>query len=266
MRFVRRTALGFAAAILCIFAVASCASKLGAAKSPDPTRIQAHTTGLVSRTSPIKVVLASRGGEAGSLLAVNPFRFDPPVKGVARWEDENTVSFVPEGSLAAGRLYRVRFDAGLLRARLGSKTASTADYFTFDFRTLDQRLGLSFDPLRAARDGSLELSGTANLSDDVSAASIEKAVSISGLHAGASPLSLSWSHESGRVHRFTVKGIGRASGASDLVLRWKGRPVGAPGSGSKVFRIPAKSSFELLDARVEKLKGGFGRDAEDFGA
>jgi len=225
-----------------------CASKLGAARQPDPLVIQAHTAGFVPRAASIKVVLAEGGGEPGAFLARSPFSFDPPIQGTAKWEDENTVAFVPQKPLAAGRLYRARFDWGLLRRGSGVRDGgSTHDYFTFDFRTMDQKLELSFEPLRASADGAYELRGTASLTDDAAAAEVERCLSVSGPSIEGQKLDLSWSHDSGLLHRFTVRNIGH--GPDQLRVKWSGRAVGSGSGGERSFSLPQKGEFKLLGTR-----------------
>ncbi|HOX47643.1 MAG TPA: MG2 domain-containing protein [Spirochaetales bacterium] len=257
----------FAAILAITVLAASCSGGLGKAKAPDPARVEAHTAGLVSRESPVRVVLLGASGVEGASPAANPFRLEPPVKGRAVWEDERTLAFKPDRPLEPGRLYKVRFDLGLLVGRAGGASGAvgaagaeagtgakaakggTEDYFSFSFRTVEQRLEVAFEPLRAGADGSLVLEGSLSLAEGAGAAEVERVLAAAG-PALPGGLQVAWSHDSARLHRFAVKGIARGPEPAELKVSWKGRALGAPSGGSRDFRVPPAGSFELLGARA----------------
>ena len=235
-------ALAFAVAL----SLGGCSKPLGPARAPDPSRVEAHTAGLVSASSEVRVVLLSSPGRAGEALAVNPFSFSPPLSGSARWEDERTAVFVPDHGLKAGTVYKVRFDSGLAGAGAGEPGHPTQDYFTFEFRTVDQRVALSVDPVTASADGRLLVRGSVTLTDDAMPAAVERLLEATG---PAGSCDIAWSHDSGRVHSFEIKGIERGKRDGRLSLSWKASAVGGTGSGSKSLRLPAEGSFEFMAAR-----------------
>ncbi len=245
--FCTAASIGLAALVGC--AVASCSKGPGPRRVADAARVEAHTSGLVSRSGGIRVVLVNARGESGKALPASPLSFDPPIRGVARWEDERTIAFLPESPLKAGTLYSARFDFGLLDAAGDKEGAAAGDWFNFNFRTSDQRVAVSLEPLHVGRDGSVELSGLVSLSDDTSPVAVEKAIAASG-PSESGGLRLSWSHESAQSHRFTVKGIARGAAAGDLCIKWNGSAVGGSGGGRLHVRLPAKGSFELLASRA----------------
>jgi uncharacterized protein YfaS (alpha-2-macroglobulin family) len=238
---VLSAALAATALVLSLGACAKTASAR-APRAPDPMRIEAHSAGLLPSGSAIKVVLTRASGVAGSDLPKGVFRTDPPLSGTARWEDERTLSFVPDKSLVRGRKYRVEVDLGLLD---GAKPG--VDYFSFDIRAAEQRVSVDTLPPRIARDGSVTVEGSLALADGVSDAAAEKALT-------ASVGSLSWNHESDRLHRFTVSGIAPGARARNLALRWSlssggGKIFGARIRGAALVKLPSASSFELIAAR-----------------
>jgi hypothetical protein len=208
-----------------------------APKAADPTRVEAHSAGLLSPGSAIKVVLTKASGTAGVDLPKGVFRFEPSVSGKATWEDERTLAFAPDKALVRGRNYRVEVDLGLLA---GAKAGS--DTFSFDIRAAQQRVSVETLPPRVARDGSVTVEGSLLLTDGVSDAAAEKALR-------ASAGSLSWVHESGKLHRFTVSGIASEARAQTLELRWKGSELGGRGRGSAQVKLPSTAAFELIAAR-----------------
>ncbi|MBL8968683.1 MAG: alpha-2-macroglobulin, partial [Spirochaetaceae bacterium] len=218
----------------------------GAPRAPDPLRVEAHTAGFVSGGASLRVVLAAPMGVAGGRPRVNPFRLSPAVDGQVSWEDERTLVFAPSRPLAPGKLYKVRFDLGLLES--GAPGKATDDWFDFSFRTIEQRVAVDFSPLRAAEDGSLVLEGSLSLAEGAPAAAVEAALAASGGVGGG--YDLSWSHDSPRLHRFAVKGIRRGGSAGSVAVSWKGAALGASGSGSRSFRVPDSGAFELLGLRA----------------
>ena len=219
--------------------VVSCAgsSEARAFKAPDPTRVEAHSAGLVPSRGAIKVVLTRASGIAGAEAAADLFRFVPPISGKARWEDERTLSFSPDMALAQGKNYRVEVDLGAI-----SGAAPGSDYFSFDLRAAGQRVSLRTLPPRVARDGSVSVQGSLELAEGVTPAAAEKALS-------ASSGFLSWRHESERLHRFTVSGIAAGKRPRALSLAWDGRTLGSSGRGKEEVKLPSAASFEFLSAR-----------------
>ncbi len=73
--------------------------------------IASHTSGIISRKSKIQVKLAQTpaGAKAGEKIPEKLFDFEPSVKGLAYWEDEQTIAFEPAESLEDNKQYRVKF-------------------------------------------------------------------------------------------------------------------------------------------------------------
>jgi len=246
MNWSLKARLALAAAALALLA-SSCGGGSASLppKDPDPRRVEAHSAGLVGSASPIKVVFTSELGTAGEAAPAGAFRLEPRLRGRAFWEDGRSLVLLPEEPLERGRAYRVDVDLGLL----GGAAAGGPDYFSFTVRSLPQAVELEAGQARAAGDGSLEVAGALRLADGAPAEAVERALR-------ASAGSLAWSHESDRVHRFTVSGIARPARASELLLSWSGKGLGGGGRGSAKVRLPAASSFELLGAAP--LEGGSG--------
>src|SRR5690606_10717280 len=75
--------------------------------------IQAYTSGVISRSSSIRIQLAQdyQGDfENQQTKAVNLFTLIPAVKGKTRWINCNTMIFEPDHILPSGTDYEVRFD------------------------------------------------------------------------------------------------------------------------------------------------------------
>jgi hypothetical protein len=212
-------------------------------KAPEPSRVEAHSAGLVSSGSAIKVVLTHATGQAGSEAPKAVFRIFPPISGTARWEDERTLSFMPAKPLKPGVPYRVEVDLGLL----GGAPAGGPDYFSFDVRTAGQRVSVETQPPRIGRDGSVSVEGRLMLTEGVSDKVAEKSlVASAGL--------LTWNHENDRQHRFTVSGLVSGPKERDISLRWDIAPeggtlLGGHIRGKTLVKLPSSSSFKLIAAR-----------------
>ena len=99
------------AALALIFFVPSCSKKAVGWKSVDPEYaryVEAYTTGVVSKTSSIRIKLAAdvpTTHTVGQEVKEKLFSFTPSVKGKAYWVDARTIEFKPEKNLEADKLY-----------------------------------------------------------------------------------------------------------------------------------------------------------------
>ena len=75
--------------------------------------IKAYTGGIVPQDAAIRVELTE---DAAALPTEGLFTLKPAVKGVVRWDDAQSVSFIPdEGALKVGLVYQVKFALGKVR-------------------------------------------------------------------------------------------------------------------------------------------------------
>ena len=237
------------AAVLVALLSNSCAGggRERAPRAPDPSRVEAHSVGLIPAGSAVKVVLTRAAGEAGTVAPKGVFRFFPAVSGEASWDDERTLSFAPDKPLAQGKRYRVEVDMGAIGAGAGAVGASRGtDYFSFDIVAAKQRVAVETLPPRVARDGSVLVEGTVRLTNGLSDAAVERGLSAS---AGI----LAWNHESDKLHRFTVSGIAAGTKVRAVALRWNlADSIGSAAGrvrGQAVVKLPSASSFELIGTR-----------------
>ncbi len=235
------------AAAAALVLAGGCAGRAAAGppRDPDPRRVEAHSSGLQGVRSPLKVVFASALGREGEEAPAGAFRAVPRIAGKAFWEDERSLVLLPDEPLARGRSYRVDVDLGLLE---GGR-AGGDDYFSFSVVGAPQRVEVEAGLPRPAPDGGLEVEGILRLADGAADGAVERALR-------ASAGSVSWRHESERVHRFTVSRIASPRKAGSLRLSWDGSPVGGGGRGYASVALPAAGSFELLGARALADRSG----------
>src|SRR5437868_3839698 len=107
----------FLLAMLCATAILFSCNKQKKWIDVDPAfseYIDAYTSGIISKTSSIKIQLASDAstthptGETKEAL----FELSPSVKGKAVWLDARMVEFKPEKELAPDQVYEVSFSLG----------------------------------------------------------------------------------------------------------------------------------------------------------
>ena len=202
------------------------------------TYIYAHTSGLVSKTSPIKIRFNSvvSGENASGILQLNP-----SVKGNASWEDEYTLLFEPEEPLKSSTTYI----ATVKLSSLFKDLPKDAQSFEFDFRTKDQYFDVNVDGLYAPNPkelGKQVLSGkviTADLAEDEA---VEKVLTA---YQNNTKLAINWVHLSEQEHQFKVENINRNASAQTVQLKWNGAAMDVDNDGTEEIEVPALGDFKV---------------------
>jgi len=243
MRRASSIAVAIAATLAAVLALATCASRSGALRQPDPRVVQSVTTGVVSRHDPIRVVFAEpvAGGEIGAPIERSPFAFSPRIAGTARWIDERTLEFASDKELPAGRRVRASVDL------------ATVAGFDFVFTVAAPSYAVEVGRLETADSASYRLAGEITTSDREDPARTERILTarLASEAGKAGALPVAWTHDgTGRVHTFTVTGIARGAQTGSLELAWSGKPIAARRAGRATVSIPAIGDFRVLGARV----------------
>lgn len=208
--------------------------------------ISAHTSGTISRKSPVRVWFVNNVGTEGrdpealrGLLS-----FDPPLTGRTEWASPRELCFHPERGLQPGMTYRATLQVGRL---LDLPRA----YARFEFSFTATLPGMEIDleglaPLDEATPNRFTLSGTLTTSDREEAGAVAKLL---GAAQEGKDLAVSWTHDGdGLRHRFVARGIERREQPSAVTLRWTGAPIGARAEGERTVAVPSLGQFELIDA------------------
>ena len=206
--------------------------------------IDAYTSGIISKTSSVKIQLASDATTThatGEAVGEALFDFSPSVKGKAVWLDARTIEFKPEKELTPNELYEVSF-------KLGKVTNVPSKYrnFKFNVQTLKPAFKVNDFGLRSAGDkNKMVLLGELQTADVESSAKIEKLL---GASQNKRSLKINWQHnETAKSHSFTVEGVDRGSAATELVLSWNGKPMDIDMADSKTIPVPAKGDFKVMN-------------------
>ena len=206
--------------------------------------IDAYTSGIISKTSSIKIQLASDASTThpvGEAVGETLFEFSPDVKGKAVWLDARTIEFKPEKELTPDKLYTISF-------KLGKVTGVPSKYkdFTFNVQTLKPSFKVNEYGLRSAGDkNKMILLGEVMTADIETSAEIEKLLSATQNNKS---LKINWQHnEAAKSHNFTVEGIERGTNATELLLSWNGKPMNVDIADSKTIAVPAVGDFKVMN-------------------
>ncbi|MGC4103246.1 alpha-2-macroglobulin family protein [Ferruginibacter sp.] len=232
------------AAILSLFSACSKKEKWIDVDPAFSKYIDAYTTGIVSKTSTIRIQLAT---DANTTHAVGEevkealFDFSPAIKGKAFWLDARTVEFKPESWLNSNQLYTVSF-------RLGKVTKVPEKYadFKFSMQTVKPSFKVSDEGLRSSGvKNKMTLGGELETADVEKGAEIEKL--LSATQAGKA-LKINWQHnDAAKSHHFTIDNIERASTVNNVELKWSGAAMGMDVKGENAIAVPAAGDFKVLD-------------------
>lgn len=213
--------------------------------------VSAFTSGVVSSTSNITVVLIDpvEGVKSGDELAKDIFDFNPNVEGKAFWINDRTIEFRPAKSLKSGQAYEAKFALAKIQ-----KVPDEFETLTFGFNVITQNLFVEFDGLKSSEDRTRqELFGTVRTSDFASAIDLQECV---WAEQNGKKLSLVWEHpESGKTHKYTVKGVKRGEKEGFVTLKWNGSKVGAEVKSEKQIRIPPLGEFTLVQVNTVTTPG-----------
>lgn len=211
--------------------------------------ISAHTSGVISRESAVRVRFADAVAGSGRFnvaLERSPFSFEPRISGIALWVDARTLEFRPDGRLPGDVRYAARLKLSDLMAADPGR-----EIFQFEFTTVRQSFEISFKGLESAAEGE---TGMQVLGGDIVTADVEDGSAVERLIAATQQgksLAVSWEHGANRrSHFFTVEGIERGEGPSTVTVRWNGGPIGVDKRGEQAVAVPGLGTFSVLQARA----------------
>lgn len=211
--------------------------------------IESYTTGIISKSSTIKIRLASEvqvSHEQNAALSEKIFSFSPSIKGKAYWIDARTIEFRPEGKLDPDKSYSAEFKLGKIIS-----VESKFEDFKFSFQTIKPDFTITFTGLQTATSSSLDkmkLGGIVQTADNEESAQVEKLLTASFVN----PTTITWEHNPiAKTHKFVVTQLTRGNGViNKLTLNWDGSSLNIDKKGNQDFDIPAIGDFRVLDVRA----------------
>jgi len=232
-------------------ATVSC-SRYGKSKGQNiefATFIKAHTGGIVSDKSTIRIELASSIPDAtpGADLKEGILTFSPSVKGTARWISSSMIEFLPEsGALKPGESYtgRLRLD------KIQKVSSRRFRKFTFKFLVAIKEAVLSLEgvTITAASPEVASVEGGISLTEELPLETVSKMVEFDYPESSAE-INVT-AGEDPRHFRFEVLNLAR--GDKDRILKVKMKPAGTNFvTDSKLnVTIPATGNFKVLSATL----------------
>jgi alpha-2-macroglobulin len=205
--------------------------------------INAHTSGAVSRSAPVRVIFheAVKGAGVGHGPAMSDIMtIEPSVRGELTWQSDREMVFSPMDPLEAGRHYEVT-----LKLAKWLPLEKGMDLFKFAFAVNPQSMEMEMRGLESQGQGDLfTYHGVLNTADMAGSEQVEKVVAA---EMNGKTLGLTWEHEKGGlVHRFKIENIQRTDRESALDIRFDGSPIGVENRGRESVRILAKNQFGVI--------------------
>lgn len=211
--------------------------------------IEGFTTGFVSTHTPIAIRFQGDCVDSSELNApvdASIFKFKPDVKGSAKWIDTKTLVFEPLSPLKPNQFYQVSVHlASILPLPDSLKT------FTFSFHTVKQDALILFDKMSYYDDNFniLKLEGTITFLDKINPETLQKHLIV--IHENrVLPVKLISDKNQTRYY-FVIDSIYRKNKETLVKISLDGEKIGMFGKLEKTRRIPALSSFELLNIQCQ---------------
>ncbi len=225
---------------------------MAAAADPVWTQvISAHSTGAISRRSPLRIEFASDvvpaekiGTDASANVALEPL-----TKARVVFANAREIVVTPEGGeLAPGTTYKVRVKPQGL-----SGVDAKLPPYEFLVQTLAPNFdvateGLDVDPSSEER---MLLRGTVTTADVEDGPKVEKLLRADLVGAA---LPIVWVHQELR-HEFTVGSIVRADEPREMTLAWDGTPLGVKVADTKKIDVPGRGEFTVTQTQALETDG-----------
>jgi hypothetical protein len=230
-------------------AISSC-SRYGKSKGQSTefaTFIKAHTGGIISDKSTIRVELASDIPEAtpGADIKDGILTFSPPVKGTARWLTANTIEYIPvSGALKPGQAYtgKLRLD------KIQKVGARKFRKFQFNFLVAIKEAVLSLDDISitAASPDKASVSGSISLTEELPVEKVREMISYS-YPDNSAELSVTAAPDQLHYH-FDIIGLNRSDKDNILKVSMKSEDTGFVTDSKLEVTIPSTDGFRVMDA------------------
>lgn len=208
--------------------------------------ISAHTDGMISRQGEIRIRFVEDVADA---LTASPdpaaVTLTPATEGTLRWESSNELVFTPGEELPGGATVSVAVDL----SKLSPDWAE--DAFSFNVGIIAQTMRMEQDGLEADFTAGQKHRYTGRIvtADVTETAALEAA--LTAKH-GDDRLTVDWQHDS-LEHTFTISGIERVVGGSQLDLTLNGDRIGIKQELQDSIKIPALDEFTLVSAHPVSL-------------
>ncbi|MGQ9630447.1 MAG: alpha-2-macroglobulin family protein [bacterium] len=189
--------------------------------SPETAQMVSHvTSGVISSSGDIRVRFVAPMVDrnlVGNPLEKRVFSFTPSIDGIARWEDEQTLSFKPNAPLPLRQRYAGRLNMASLFPQHRDKSLEPLDFqFEVAGREIASLTG-DFRPLKEDDPEHIIYEGTIVFTEPADPRAVERSVT---LLVDSQKLPLKWSaEEDGKEFTFTTSEIKRDNKKKNFVLK-----------------------------------------------
>ncbi len=227
--------------------------------------ISGYTSGMVSRTSHIRIELAhginkksivkdASGKDSvvwnytlpDSALLDDAFSFEPEIKGKAHWISDRVIEFVPSEVMPVNQFYDVEFKLGQVM-----KVKSEFKEFEFQFATYPQTVNVEVNGLRTYDDYDVEwqkLTGRIHTADYEDTALLRKVLKVT---LDGQELAIHFESNGNSYQQyFYVDSIPRREQKGKLLVSWNGEPIKSLSNGQSEWIVPALGDFNVNNVSV----------------
>lgn len=211
--------------------------------------ISAYTSGIISKTSSLKIKLLSDISEQikdKESLPDGLFNFSPDIDGEYYWLDENTIEFVPEKPFPSDETIVAEFYIGKLL-----DMPDDLEAFVYEFKTIKQSFDLSIIEQKTIDKQTLKWQqaiGVINIADYEELENIKQIVTAK---QDGKTLNIKWKEDiENKAFYFTIDSIQRKEKASKVKILWDGDPIDVDIDGEKELPINAIDDFEIISTKV----------------
>ncbi len=206
--------------------------------------IAAYTGGMVSATSPIKVILANDLSQVIINEESNQklFSFSPSLKGKTIWRSSREVEFIPDSNaLKPNTVYEATFDLSKIL-----EVDKTHAAFNFMFQTIEQNFSFTtnlYQPIGSSNEWN-SIAGQILLADKANITDVRKMISIDA--GKQKPTVIVAGDNFGTSFNFTIDSIQRTNQQEDITIKLNGASIGKDKKEQQTVSIPALGTFKLL--------------------
>ncbi|MFN8284505.1 MAG: MG2 domain-containing protein [Chitinophagales bacterium] len=219
--------------------------------------VSGYTSGMLSRTSTIKIELASElpidsnYNDANKIplpdsnLLKNVITFSPSIKGKTRFISNRVIEFIPDEPLKEQTLYTATFKLSKL-----VDVESDCKKMRFQFSTYSQTMSVDLSASQNIDDYNIEwqtITANVKLSDEEDTLKLYK--TIKAVQNG-NKLKIKWNKIDATNYTVLIDSIVRTTEKGKVLISWNGKPISAKESGNKEIIIPALGDFVVTDAKV----------------
>ena len=210
--------------------------------------ISAYSSGIISKTSPIKIELTQDLGithSIGKNLDESIIDNEENIKGDTYWVDSKTLVFKPIANLESGKTFHFNLHLNKLM-----KVPDSLSSFLFSVHTLKPNLEIESEGLKSyhSQKGRMIFEGLITTADYEIPSEVEKILDIN--FNGIKP-KISWNHsKEGRTHRFQVDSLTRGESPIPIKINWNSKSIGKDSSGTIPLILPGIHEFKVLNTRA----------------